>query len=174
MAAFFLGVFLWGAGHGYLKRREERREREAASSAKQLGIAAERYLQDHQDRFPDAGRWEQELMPYLGPNAKILLHPPAPIGGKPRRFALNLSLSGKLMGTFKSPADTPLFFESVSTTLSASDNLDSTPTDKDGGNRYAVVYADGHVYSQPPEWKQWAKQHPDGAGATLLGDGQMN
>lgn len=174
LAIFFIGGIGWWWGSHYLTSREKQRERNIAVDAKQLGLAAIEYQQDHHEHFPDAGRWEQEITPYIGSTAAMVLHPPAPLFGTPRRFAFNRALSGKWIGALKSLSNTPMFFESVARTASASDNLESLPSAKDGGQRFAVVYADGHCYTQPQEWKQFAKEHPDEAGGTILGNGLMN
>ena len=49
----------------YTERINTAREDQALASAKLLGLAAFQYAQNHHDRYPDAGRWEQELTPYL-------------------------------------------------------------------------------------------------------------
>jgi len=141
----------------------QKREHQALSSAMQLGIAAAEYAQDHKDHYPDAGRWEQELAPYFNARVGDIVHPMAPFGGTPRSFCLNPAFSGKTMGQIAEPANTWMFYESVSRTPSASDDLDHWPDPKrDGGQMYAVVYGDGHCYSRPPVWKQGIRQHLPG------------
>ena len=159
LAAVFIAV----AAVFSVERINQKREHLALSSAMQLGIAVSEYAQDHKDHYPDAGRWEQELAPYFDARAGDIVHPTAPIGGTPRRFSLNPALSGKAMGQIASPADVWMFYESVSRTPSASDDLDHWPdSEHDGGQMYAVVYGDGHCYSRPPVWKQGIRQHLPG------------
>ena len=159
-----LAAVLLAGGSGYSVERVNRtRETEALSSAKMLGLASLQYAQDHKGRYPDAGRWEQELSPYFEPRAGDILHPPPPIGGTPRRFSLNPALSGKTLAQTASPADIWMFYESVARTPSASDDLDNWPDQKrDDGQVYAVVYGDGHCYLRPPVWKQGIRQHLPG------------
>lgn len=146
-----------------VERINHAREIRTLSSAKRLGLAAVQYAQDHEDRYPDAGCWEQELAPYFDAQAGDIVHPTAPIGGTPRRFSLNPAFSGKAMGQIAEPADIWMFYESVSRTPSASDDLDHWPdSEHDGGQVYAVAYGDGHCYSRPPEWKQGIRQHLPG------------
>jgi hypothetical protein len=153
-------VLFAGGGVFYVERVNRAREVRALSCARMLGLAASQYAQDHKDRYPDAGRWEQELTPYFDSRAGDIVHPPAPFGGTPRRFSLNPALSGKPMAQVAAPADIWMFYESVSRTPSASDDLDNWPdTKRDGGQVYAVVYGDGHCYSRPPSWKQGVEQH---------------
>ena len=146
-----------------VERINHAREMRALSDAQMLGLAALQYAQDHTGHYPDAGRWERELSPYFEPGAGDVLHPPPPIGGTPRRFSLNPALSGKAMGQIAEPGNTWMFYESVSRTPSASDDLDHWPdSEHDGGQVYAVVYGDGHCYSRPPGWKQGIRQHLPG------------
>lgn len=129
----------------------------------QLGLAAAQYSQDHKNHYPDSGRWEQELAPYLDPKAGDILHPLAPFGGTPRCFSLNPAMSGKSSAQLADPSINWLFYESVAKQASPSDDLDNWPDPKrDGGHVYAVVYGDGHCYSRPPEWKQGIRRHLPG------------
>jgi len=159
-----LAAVLFAGGSVYsVERVNQAREQRALSCAQMLGEAVAQYAQDHNDRYPDAGRWEQELSPYFEHGAGDVLHPPPPIGGTPRRFSLNPALSGKTLAQTASPADIWMFYESVARTPSASDDLYNWPDQKrDGGEVYAVVYGDGHCYSRPPVWKQEIKQHLPG------------
>ena len=164
LAFCILAAVLLAGGSVYSVERVNRaREIQSLSCAKLLGLAATQYAQDHKDRYPDAGRWEQELAPYFDPRGGDIVHPPAPVGGTPRRFSLNPALSGKPMAQIAEPANIWMFYESVSHTPSASDDLDNWPDPKrDGGEVYAVSYGDGHCYSRPPSWKQGVKQHLPG------------
>ena len=140
-------VLIAGGGVFSVERINREREIRALSDAKLLGLAALQYADDNKEHYPDAGRWEQELKPYLNSNTADILHPLAPIGGTPRQFSLNPALSGKSLAKVSDPTDTWLFYESVSQKSSASDNLDYFPdAEEDGGHNFAVVYGDGHVY----------------------------
>ena len=159
-------ILLADGGIYYTAYVNRARESRALTCSKLLGLAAIQYAQEHKDRYPDAGRWEQELAPYLALNGKDFgdaLHPPTPFRGTPRRFSLNPALSGKSLASVNNPASVWVFYESVSRTPSASDNLDAWPDPKrDGGDMSAVVYGDGHVYSRLLEWKQGVRQHLPG------------
>jgi len=158
----FGSLLAYGMGF-YVDKINVKREGAALTAAKLLGLAALQYAQDHGGRYPDAGRWEQEMTPYLGPDAAEVLHPPAPMFGTPRRFSLNPALSGKSQAQIDSPSNVWMFYESVSSASSASDDLDHWPdTGRDGGHRYAIVWADGHCYSRSPEWKAGVRQHLPG------------
>jgi len=156
-------VLIAGGGVFSVERINRERETRALSDAKQLGLAAIQYAQDNKDHYPDAGRWEQELKPYLDPQSRDIFYPLAPIGGTPRRFSLNPAVSGK---TFTQTANLNapwLFYESVSKKPSASDDLDYWPDpNHDGGHLFAVVYTEGYAYPRPPEWKQAVRQHLPG------------
>ena len=156
-------VLIAGAAVFSVERINHAREIRAKFDTHMLGFAAIQYAQDHKDHYPDAGRWEQELAPYFDARVGDIAHPTAPIGGTPHRFSLNPALSGKAMGQIASPAEVWRFYESVSRTPSASDDLDHWPdSEHDGGQMYAVVYGEGHCYSRPPVWKQGIRQHLPG------------
>ncbi len=150
-----------------VERVNRNREAQTLTDSKLLGLATREYAQDHSNHYPDAGRWEQELKPYLDRNAKPsygdIVHPPAPIGGTPRQFSLNPAVAGKT-DTQIAGLKTPwLFYESVSKQPSATDDLDNWPEPKrDGGTSFAVVYTEGYSYPRPPEWKQAVRQNLPG------------
>ena len=164
--AVFAAIALAYGGMYYAERVNQARESQALSCAKMLGLAAIQYAQDHNNRYPDAGRWEQELEPYLTPNDKYfgdVVHPQTPFQGTARRFSYNPALSGKSLASVDNPSGVWMFYESVSEKPSASDDLDAWPDpERDKGNMFAVVYGDGHCYSRPFEWKQGVRQHLPG------------
>lgn len=147
-------VLLALGGTVYVDFQNDNREREAVQDARMLGMAALQYAQYHHQRYPDAGTWEQELVPYLRPMSLDALHPPGPLGGTPRRFSLNPALAGKTFAHLPETATPWLFYESVAPAPSATDDLVYWPDPgKDGGFLSAVVYGDGHCYSRPFPWK---------------------
>jgi len=151
-------VVIAGSSVFYIERINNARRSHALACAKLLGLAAIEYAQDHNEHYPDAGKWEQELQPYLAlnsmPDYSDIVHPKAPIGGMPRRFSLNPALSGKSLTLISDPTDTWLFYESLSPSASASDNLLFFPKpDKNSASNSAVVFGDGHSYSQGERWK---------------------
>ena len=155
----FAAIVLAGGTVFYSERVDTARRSHALNCARMLGFAAMEYAHDHGNRYPDAGRWEPELRPYFVSNStqshdySDLLQPPAPIGGKPRRFSLNPVLSGKALAQVNDPTNTWLFYESVSTSASASDNLTFFPTaDHSGMANAAVAFGDGHAYTEGKRW----------------------
>ncbi len=151
----------------FVERVNRNREAQALTDSKLLGLATLEYTQDHNNRYPDAGRWEQELKPYLDRNFKPgfgdIVHPPAPIGGALRRFSLNPAVAGKTETQISGLRTPWLFYESVSTQPSATDDLDNWPDPKrDGGTNFIVVYTEGYSYPRPPEWKQAVRQRLPG------------
>ena len=159
--AVFAAIALAYSGTIYFDKVDARREETARSDAKELGIAVMVYTEDH-GRYPDAGKWEQELKPYVGGDMAKLVNPPAPFQGTARRFSYNPALSGKKAASIDNPSSTWMFYESVSTAPSASDNLDAWPDPaRDRGQMFAVVWADSHSYSRPFEWKHYALLHQD-------------
>ena len=140
-----------------IERINNSRRSHALACARLLGLAAIQYAQDNNEHYPDAGRWEQEIRPYLALSSmsgyRDIIHPPAPIGGVPRQFSLNPALSGKALAQVKDPTDTWLFYESLSPNTSASDNLAFFPNAaENSGANSAVVFGDGHSYTQGRRW----------------------
>lgn len=139
---------------------QKKRDAIALTKIRRLNVAALEYALDHKGKLPNASRWESQLAPYLDRNANPFVVPG--LAGKPgRRFAMNRNLSGRTIEGLKTPADTVLFFESVSDKPSAADVLESLPRrEVHGGFGYAIGYADGHAYIQPYGWKEQAATHP--------------
>ena len=160
--AVFAAIALAYGATVYFDKVDARREQEALSDGKQLGIAVIVYCQDH-GHYPDSGRWEQELKPYVGEDMAKLVNPPAPFQGTARRFSYNPALSGKPQASLDSPTSEWMFYESIPEKTCASDDLDAWPDPaRDRGHLFAVVYADSHCYSRPVEWKQGVRQHLPG------------
>lgn len=145
------------------EQAETLREMKVSELAHELDSAVLQYEQAHHNTLPHAGKWEQELRPYLGRDAARVFAPPAPPGGTPRRFAMNIALSGVSLAKIQDPSSEVLFFESVAKTPSAADALTSLPQpSRDGGKRFIIVYGDGHSYPRLPEWKVLYDQHAPG------------
>ncbi len=156
-------VLLALGGSAWVDHLNTQREEQALQDAHMLGLAALLYADDHRERYPDAGKWEQELAPYLRQRPPGTLHPPAPLGGTPRRFSLNPALAGKTLAQLPETATPWLFYESVAPASSATDDLAYWPVpSKDGGSQFAVVYGDGHFYLRPFAWKQAVRKRLPG------------
>ncbi len=111
------------------------------SNVKQLVISTFMYAKDHEDTFPDADKWVDEVMPYLQ-NVHVLCCPASDLE---YAYAMNSALSGVKMADIEKPSETVLFFESDLGVRNAHGNADAVadPPRHDGGNFYA--FADGHV-----------------------------
>jgi hypothetical protein len=105
------------------------------------------YLEKHQDTYPDAARWEEELKPYLPQSFEATLE-----GGKGHRFAMNAALSKRK--STEVPTSAVLFFESTANNKSANDELSSLPTE---GDSVVIGYAAGHRYVHPILWVEAIK-----------------
>lgn len=110
---------------------------------KQLGIAEIQYEQNSDERFPEAARWVDQLLPFVT-SKDAFRETTAPVAEK-WSFAYNRNLSGKNSNLLANPAATVMFFESNSNRKNASDTGQSVPRPgrHDGGSYY--VFADGRV-----------------------------
>jgi len=107
------------------------------SIAHQAGFAMFDYLQDHNERYPDVDRWEDELRPYLKGMPVTLQSR----GGVPHRLGINVHLSGHSDGDFAELSRIIMFYE----TADGHPNAHGVPTD---ALRFsaspALMCADGH------------------------------
>ncbi len=85
-----------------------------------MSFALVMYVQDHRGHYPDAARWETELMPYLKRRASdppfdftVPSHPGD-------RMAMNVLFSGKKQGDVSAPCSVPLLYETRSSSPDAS------------------------------------------------------
>ncbi len=86
---------------------------------KEIGQANIQYLQDHNEHFPDAARWMDELSPYLK-DKTVFLDPFQP--GKNRYgYAFNRNCSDKPTSAFSAPSETVVVFDSTFGTKNAND-----------------------------------------------------
>ncbi len=118
------------------------------SNVRQLSVAMEMYLDDYEDRFPQATNWNDVLQPYT----RQLL---ASKGGnkvwvcrsaksEEPCYAMNSRLDGVRMRDVRWPADTVSIFESVpGKNRAGSKELLPSPPRHLGS--HTVGYADGHV-----------------------------
>lgn len=123
--------------------REKARQASSQSNMKQISLGIIQYTQDHDERFPDADKWVDEVMPYIKTEA-VFRDPSAPAGEK-WSYTFNKNLSGKSLAALDSPATTVLLFESAAGVKNASDTGASVPKPgrHSGGTDYA--FSDGHV-----------------------------
>lgn len=122
---------------------------ENQEKARTLVRAALSYAQDHEETYPDATRWEEELKSYLPEGFSVAL-----VGSPPHRFAMNSVFSKRKMTEMGDTSSAALFFESTATNPSANDELKSLPT---AGDVVVIGYAPGHVYAHPIAWVEAIK-----------------
>lgn len=137
------------------RAREQAQRATSLSNLHQIGLAAIQYAVDHDEHFPHADHWVDELLPYTQ-TASIFRDPSAP-EGQNYGYAFNRNLSGLSLAKVASPAALVMFFESTKGVKNASDAGQSVPRPGRhiGGTDYA--FADGHV--------KWL---PDGARLSYL------
>ena len=114
---------------------------QCANNLKQLTTAAHMYAADHDETFPDADKWMDQLMPYLK-NAKFFSCPASDLE---YAYAMNRALGGVNLEDIENPGEVVLFFESDLGVRNASGNADAVadPPRHNGGSTYA--FADAHV-----------------------------
>lgn len=125
------------------KQRTAVQRASSSSNLKQLALGIIQYVQDHDEKLPDADKWVDEIYPYIKSEA-IFRDPSAPAGEK-WSYAYNRTLSGVSLVKFDSPATTVMLFESNLGVKNANDTGESIPVPgrHQGGTDYAL--ADGHV-----------------------------
>ncbi len=125
------------------EEREQDHKFVSLSHLEQLSVGIVLYGKDHDETLPDAGRWVDEIMPYVKDPA-VFRDPSAP-AGEQWSYAYNNALSDKPLAQLDYPAHTVMLFESIAGVKNASDTGQSVPVPGRhlGGTDYAL--ADGHV-----------------------------
>ena len=109
------------------------------SNIRLLSIAVIEYAQDHNDMLPDAGKWSDEVLPYVrNPNVFVCPLAPALRSG----YAFNTRLSRRRLRGIKDPAHTVLLFESDRGWNAANGQAILAPSSRHD-ERTAVALADG-------------------------------
>jgi prepilin-type processing-associated H-X9-DG protein len=127
----------------FAKSRESARKAICLSNMKNLALAMQMWLADHDDRFPTTERWVDELMPYL--RNEEVLKCPADESGARSSYALNRAVIGKRLTDVEDPSALVVFYE----TANPGENPVGGPEDVAsparhlGGNSFG--YADGHA-----------------------------
>lgn len=113
------------------------------SNLKQISLGILMYAQDHNEHFPDADKWVDEVTPYVKNDA--IFHDPQDAPDHQWSYAFNKALSGKTLAQVAAPAETVMLFDSTTGTKNAADLGESLPHPgrHHGANVYAL--ADGHV-----------------------------
>jgi prepilin-type processing-associated H-X9-DG protein len=86
---------------------------------KQIALAIWGYTYHHNDRFPDADRWMDEIKPYL--KTEEYYHDPAAPNSERYSYAYNRSLSGAAADRVSNMSATVMLFESSLNVRNASD-----------------------------------------------------
>jgi prepilin-type processing-associated H-X9-DG protein len=120
-------------------RREKQRTILCQSYLKQIGLASRQYVKDYDERCPLAGKWSEELMPYLK-NAGLFDCPKAPNG-----YAMNQYLSGVSAVAGENMATMPFAHESTLGVKDAHDTGASWPSPPRHGKGNNMLFFDGHV-----------------------------
>ncbi len=126
----------------YLMQQEKAQQAECISNLKQLGLAALMFAQDHDETFPSAEKWTDELMPYMG-DPGILKCPAA--GGLECAYLFNANLGGRHLAEVANAAEVVLFFEGGDGTRNGSAKaMELGPKARHNGG-YDFAFLDGHV-----------------------------
>jgi len=125
--------------------RHQAREAKSMNNLKQLATAIHVYNADN-DQLPDAAKWSDALLPYVGNERQVFISPTDPaVDGS--SYAYNKNLSGVKLDDLEAAARTVLFFESDLGWNGAGDRDDGFPARDD----YLIGFADGHVERVPKE-----------------------
>ncbi len=114
------------------------------ANLKAIGIALTQCVQDHDEFYPHAAHWMDDLSPYL--KDKAVLFDPFQPGARRYGYALNRNCSGKSLAAFAHPWETIAVFDSTLGTRNASDmgqSLRVTIAGNMSGGSY--LFVDGHV-----------------------------
>jgi type II secretory pathway pseudopilin PulG len=125
--------------------RQNAREAQSANNVKQLAIAIHTFHADN-DQLPDAAKWSDALLPFVGNDKQIFISPTDP-DADGSSYAFNKNLSGVKLETLRAAARTVVFFESDLGWNGAGDRDDAFTFNEN----YLIGFADGHVESVPEE-----------------------
>jgi RNA polymerase sigma factor (sigma-70 family) len=114
------------------------------SNLKLLALAIIMYAADHQDTYPHANKWVDEVAPYAHGSIEALMRDPSAPTLK-YGYAFNAKLSGVGLNTLPNPAYTVLVFESTLGVRNASDAGESVPHPGRHLSGTDFAYAEGHV-----------------------------
>jgi hypothetical protein len=101
------------------------------SNAKQLALAQLMWAQDHEETFPDAATWKQDVGPYVR-NQQTFICPAGNRGED--SYEMNPELSNVKLETIPRPRDTPLLYDAGFP--------NGKPPHSEG---WVVAFADGHA-----------------------------
>jgi type II secretory pathway pseudopilin PulG len=125
--------------------RQNAREAQSANNVRQLAIAIHTFHADN-DQLPDAAKWSDALLPFVGNDKQIFISPTDP-DADGSSYAFNKNLSGVKLETLRAAARTVVFFESDLGWNGAGDRDDAFTFNEN----YLIGFADGHVERVPEE-----------------------
>jgi hypothetical protein len=116
-------------------------------NAKQLGLAALMFSNDHNGTLPDASRWVEQLKPYY--KDPKLLRCPGDTSGAVSSFAMNSALSGQ---NVDANANRVLFFETANPGACPSGGIADVPNPSrhEKGNTFVTANGIGKCLPTPP------------------------
>ncbi len=119
---------------------------------KQIALAIWGYTYHHNDRFPDADRWMDEIKPYL--KTEEYYHDPAAPNSERYSYAYNRNLSGAAADRVSNMSETVMLFESRLNVRNASDTGQSliTPPRHAGHQDFVFVNIGGPAGNVRPSF----------------------
>ena len=152
---------------GIMLARVKAAEAVCSTNEAKLAAALVSYRRDHHDIMPDAGKWCDELLAYVG-DKRVFICPASFNQDRQKRcdYAYNAALSRAQYSAIKEPDKIVLFFESDQD-WNGSGGLESAAKDRHnvGSN---VTFLDGHAKWIPVEklrklqWQPQLKEQPSG------------
>jgi len=119
--------------------RFQAREAQSMNNIKQLAIAIHAFHADN-DHLPDAAKWSDALLPFVGNNKQVFISSADP-DAEGSSYAYNKSLSGVKLDDLQAVARTVVFFES-DLGWNGAGGIDDAIALGDG---FLIGFADGHV-----------------------------
>lgn len=133
----------------FAQARESARAISCLSNIKQQGTSLRMYLQDYDDKYPQADQWMDLTQPYY--KNDIILHCPSVSqpGTQSYGYAFNKALSRTSDEKIKSPQTTVMLYDSTNLARNATDSVTSAPNPARHRRGNNVGYADGHARNTP-------------------------
>ena len=104
------------------------------------------YLLAHDNRLPDATRWEEAIKPYWDKGIPFSVALDAAPGDKPHRLAMNRKLSGMKLNNLDSQRQVVVLYEAVSSKKDTIGDPASIPIrDPHDGHLMYLCYVDGRT-----------------------------
>ena len=103
------------------------------------------YLQDYDEKFPQADSWTERIYPYYK-NYNVAKCPTiSSVNNAQYGYAYNDKIAGVSLSKIKNPAIGSLIYDSSNLQKSAHDAFTSLPVPGRHGNGNNIAYQDGHV-----------------------------